>query len=136
MTIRQWDDRVRATGVSHAVSEATYTTIATITTAKYGSNAVLGLRAKAVYRNVGGNTGYGGYAESVGVWDDANQVIGASQPGNGVATTGHVGSVGGLTLIVVKFVTSGADILVQVSGLDTDSYKWFVIVEITAYETA
>ena len=134
MTIRQWDDKVRVVGTSHAGAEATYTTIATITTAKYGATAVLGLRAKAVYRNVGGNTGYGGYAESIGVWDDANQVIGASVSGNGNAQ-GHVGSVT-VSLIVIKFVPSGSDILVQVSGLDTDSYKWFMIVEITAYETA
>jgi hypothetical protein len=123
-------------GNAHAGAEATYTTIFTILTAKFPGSSVLGLRGRAVYRNIGGNTGYAGYAETVGVWDDANQIIaGGNTPGN-AAALGHVGSVAGLTVVPLKFVASGADILVQVSGLDTDNYQWFVCVDIEAYETA
>jgi hypothetical protein len=136
MTIKKWDESAIFYGEApaHAGAEATYTTIFTILTAPYGTNFTLGLRGRAVYRNVGGNTGYGGYAETVGVYDDANGLI-QQVSGNG-NTFGHVGSVTGLSLIVLKFVQNGANIDVQVSGLDTDSYKWIAAVRALIYQTA
>jgi hypothetical protein len=135
MTIAKFDDGFYGSADVHAGAEATYTTVLTINPTVYGSNYVLGLRARGVYRNVGGNTVYGGYAETAASFDEAWGSVFGNISGNS-DSFGHVGAVSGLSLIVIKFVQNGSNIDVKVSGLDTDSYKWFLAVKALVYQTA
>jgi hypothetical protein len=135
MTIKKFDDGFYGSADVHAISEATYTTVLSIDTTAFGANRAMGLRARGVYRgDTGGSTAYAGYAETCASWDEAWGSVIGNISGNG-DSFGHVGSVAGLSLIVIKFVQNGTNIDVKVSGLDTDPYKWFVAVKTLVYET-
>lgn len=118
-----------------AVTPGTYHTLITIPLDAFdNTNSAVGVRVKAIWKNVGSNTGYAGYTESVLL------VLGNSGsftaydpvPGNGVInTTVGLGNTYGTVASGERFddppiigTISGTDLLIQVTSVDSDDYAW------------
>ena len=130
MTATRFLDRFNSQIVSVHTTALVYTTLLNINPAVFGSVYQLGLRARGVYRNVGSNTGYGGYCETVASWNETQGIISGSNVSGNSNALGGPSQVGGLAVIPIIFVGNGATIDVQGSGLDGDFYKWFVTVDV------
>ncbi len=139
MTVKKLIDQVRGTFSAAGGSAPSFSTALTIDlTGFMSTNDVVGFRLTAVCKAESGvHTEYGGLVEWVGAIVQGSTTFGLSQgSGNSFASGGAFiySVIPAAPTAYANFAISGNNLLVQVSQLSGDTYKWLLVVDLYKYE--